>query len=49
MAKDYAGRIGNEGAQFVKASAQRAPKKGGGKVTAGSDLRCGRERKRGGK
>ncbi len=47
MAKDYAGRIGNTGAQFVKAPGQLTPKKGHGKVVRGSDLRDGKERKNG--
>jgi hypothetical protein len=43
MAKDYAGRIVNGGAQFVKAPAQTAAKKSGGRVVRGGDLRDGRK------
>ena len=44
MAKDYAGRIGNGGAQVVKAPAQAPLKRSGGKVIRGGDLRDGRKR-----
>ena len=49
MAKDYAGRISNAGAQFVKAPGQLTPKKSGGRTVTGSDLRDGRDRKQRGK
>lgn len=39
MAKDYTGRIAQTGSQVVKAPAQLAPKKSGGKVKKGEDLR----------
>ena len=39
MAKDYTGRIGQTGSQVVKAPAQLTPKKSGGKVKKGDDLR----------
>jgi len=45
MAKDYAGRIGNSGAQFVQAPGQLSRKKSGGKIVRGEDLRDGRGRK----
>ena len=44
MAKDYAGRISNGGAQFVKAPGQAPSKKSGGKVVRGGDLRDGRKK-----
>ncbi len=40
--KTYTGRIGNSGSQVVKAPAGPAPKKSGGKVKKGSDLRVGK-------
>ena len=43
MGKDYTGRIGQNGSQVVKAPAQVAPKKGGGKVKKGDDLRTGKK------
>ena len=43
MDKTYAGRIGQTGSQVVKAPNQLAPKKGGGKVKKGEDLRTGRK------
>lgn len=42
MAKDYAGRIGNSGAQFVQAPGQLSRKKSSGKIVRGEDLRAGR-------
>ena len=43
MEKTYAGRIGQTGSQAVKAPAQVAPKKSGGKVKKGEDLRTGKK------
>ena len=42
--KGYAGRIAQTGSQTVKAPGQTAPKKSGGKVKKGEDLRAGRDR-----
>ena len=42
--KGYAGRIAQTGSQTVKAPGQIAPKKGGGKVKKGEDLRVGKDR-----
>ncbi len=44
MAKDYAGRISNGGAQVVKAPCRTAEKKSGGRVVRGGDLRDGRKK-----
>ena len=38
----YAGQIANQGAQEVKAPAQKPPKKGKSSVIKGSDLRSGK-------
>ncbi len=46
MAKDYTGRIGNGGAQVVKAPNQVAGGKSSGKVIRGGDLRDGRKKDR---
>ncbi len=46
MAKTYAGRIGNGGAQVVKAPGQVSVGKSGGKVIRGGDLRDGRKKDR---
>jgi len=43
MAKDYTGRIGQTGSQVVKAPSQLSPKKSGGKVKKGGDLRNGKK------
>ena len=43
MAKDYSGKIGQTGSQVVKAPSQVSPKKGGGKVKKGDDLRAGKK------
>ena len=43
VAKNYAGRIAQTGSQTVKAPAQIAPKKSGGKVKKGDDLRSNRK------
>ena len=43
MAKDYTGRIGQTGSQVVKAPGQLSPRKGGGKVKKGDDLRNGKK------
>jgi len=43
MAKDYSGKIGQTGSQVVKAPCQLSPKKGGGKVKKGGDLRTGKK------
>ncbi len=40
--KGYAGRIAQTGSQIVKAPGQTAPKKTGGKVKRGEDLRMGK-------
>ena len=40
--KTYTGRIGRTGSQVVKAPAETAPKKSGGKVKKGDDLRVGK-------
>ena len=45
MAKGYAGRISNGGAQVVKAPGQTASGKSSGKVVRGGDLRDGRKEK----
>ena len=45
--KGYAGRIAQTGSQKVKAPGQIAPKKSGGKVKKGEDLRTGKDRIRG--
>ncbi len=42
--KGYAGRIAQTGSQTVKAPGQIAPKKSGGKVKKGEDLRNGKVR-----
>ena len=42
--KSYAGKIAQTGSQVVKAPAQVAPRKGGGKVKKGEDLRTGKAR-----
>ena len=44
MAKDYAGRISNGGAQVVKAPGQATAGKGSGKVIRGGDLRDGQKK-----
>lgn len=41
--KSYTGRIAQTGSQKVKAPAQLAPKKSGGRVKKGSDLRVGKK------
>ena len=45
MVKNYAGRIGNTGAQFVRAPEQPGRKKSSGRIVRGEDLRTGRSRK----
>ena len=40
--KSYTGRIAQSGSQVVKAPAQTAPKKSGGRVRKGDDLRVGK-------
>ena len=42
--KSYAGKIAQTGSQVVKAPGQIAPKKSGGKVKKGEDLRGGKDR-----
>ncbi len=42
--KSYAGRIAQTGSQTVKAPGLIAPKKSGGKVKKGEDLRNGKDR-----
>jgi len=46
MAKGYAGRISNGGAQVVKAPGQTAAGKSSGKVLRGGDLRDGQKKDR---
>ncbi len=43
MAKEYTGRISQTGSQVVKAPAQLAPRKSGGKVKKGEDLRTNKK------